>query len=99
MLWDVPGVAAGDAANLVRWSEWQQGASKLGALELGLAVNARCLLLHAEGREWFVGSPLFLRAAIPELTVHCFFSPCPPTPFLHLKVMCPGLCTCIKDLK
>lgn len=59
MLWDVPGVAAGDAANLVRWSEWQRGASKLGALELGLAVNARCLLLHAEGREWFVGLLFF----------------------------------------
>lgn len=59
MLWDVPGVAAGDAANLVRWSEWQRGASKLGALELGLAVNARCLLLHAEDREWFVGLLFF----------------------------------------
>lgn len=59
MLWDVPGVAAGDAANLVRWSEWQRGASKLGALELGLAVNAWCLLLHAEDREWFVGLLFF----------------------------------------
>lgn len=82
MLWDVPGVAAGDAANLVRWSEWQRGASKLGALELGLAVNARCLLLHAEGREWFVGllffsvlqflSSLFAVSSLPVSPPHFY---------------------------
>lgn len=81
MLWDVPGVAAGDAANLVRWSEWQQGASKLGALELGLAVNARCLLLHAEGREWFVGLLFFSVLQFLSSLFTVFSLPVPPPHF------------------